>query len=97
MSEGGVYAPAGVIPAALTIFRDDFSIDMASTRKHFRFLGNVPGITAVTVRGHAAEVHLRRDFATKTGDFLTGPQAGQEITRSRRQKGQEVRVKLAPR
>ena len=97
MKQRRAYVPCGVIPAALTVFRDDFSIDMRATRKHFRFLGNVPGVTAVTVRGHAAEVHLRRDFATKTGDFLTGPQAGQEITRSRRQKGQEVRVKLAPR
>ena len=51
------YAPSGVIPAALTIFRDDFSIDMKATRKHFRFLANVPGVTAVTVNGHAAEVH----------------------------------------
>ena len=57
MGRRKAYVPHGVIPAALTVFRDDFSIDMRATRKHFRFLGDVPGVTAVTVNGHAAEVH----------------------------------------
>lgn len=49
MKRTKAYVPRGVIPAALTVFRDDFSIDMRATRKHFRFLGKVPGVTAVTV------------------------------------------------
>lgn len=50
------YTPSGVIPAALTVFNADLSIDLKSTRRHFRYLGNVRGISAVTVNGHAGEV-----------------------------------------
>ena len=57
MTESAPYAPAGVIPAALTIFHDDYSIDLPATRRHFRFLAEVPGISAITANGHAAEVH----------------------------------------
>jgi 4-hydroxy-tetrahydrodipicolinate synthase len=51
------FIPHGVIPAALTIFRDDLSIDFVQTRKHFEFMANTPGVTALTLNGHAAEVH----------------------------------------
>jgi len=51
------YVPQGVIPAALTIFRDDYSIDWKATRRHFRFLAATPGVSAITFNGHAAEVH----------------------------------------
>jgi 4-hydroxy-tetrahydrodipicolinate synthase len=51
------YIPQGVIPAALTVFRDDYSIDWKSTRQHFRFMADTPGVTAITFNGHAAEVH----------------------------------------
>jgi len=56
------YIPHGVIPAALTVFHDDYSIDWKSTRQHFRFMANTRGVTAITFNGHAAEVHaLTRD------------------------------------
>lgn len=51
------YIPHGVIPAALTIFREDYSIDWNATRQHFRFMADVNGVTAITMNGHAAEVH----------------------------------------
>jgi 4-hydroxy-tetrahydrodipicolinate synthase len=51
------FAPRGVIPAALTAFADDFSIDEASTRKHFRDIAAVDGVSAIVLNGHAAEVH----------------------------------------
>jgi 4-hydroxy-tetrahydrodipicolinate synthase len=38
-------------------FHDDFSIDERSARKHLSDLANVRGVTAITVNGHASEVH----------------------------------------
>ena len=51
------YQPAGVIPATLLAFRDDFSIDEAETRRHLAHVAATGGITAITVNGHASEVH----------------------------------------
>jgi 4-hydroxy-tetrahydrodipicolinate synthase len=51
------FTPAGVIPAALLPFNDDFSIDEAGYRSHLRDLAAVDGIAAVTTNAHASEVH----------------------------------------
>lgn len=51
------YVPEGVIPATLLAFDDDFSIDEISTRAHLRHVANVGGLNAITVNGHASEVH----------------------------------------
>lgn len=51
------FVPAGVIPATLLPFHEDFSIDEQSTRKHLRDVAAVRGISAITVNGHASEVH----------------------------------------
>ena len=51
------YVPHGVIPAALLAFDEDFSIDEKETRRHLAYVGDVAGITAVTVNGHSSEVH----------------------------------------
>lgn len=51
------YTPSGVIPAVLVAFDEDLEIDRDSTRSHFRMVGETPGITALTVNGHASEVH----------------------------------------
>lgn len=50
------YIPRGVIPANLLPFTADLAIDEAAYRRHLRDLAGVPGITAITVNGHAAEV-----------------------------------------
>lgn len=47
----------GVIPATLLALNEDMSIDEAATRKHLRDCALVSGVTAVTVNGHASEVH----------------------------------------
>jgi 4-hydroxy-tetrahydrodipicolinate synthase len=47
----------GVIPATLLAVRPDLSIDHAMTRKHLRDCALVEGVSAVTVNGHASEVH----------------------------------------
>jgi 4-hydroxy-tetrahydrodipicolinate synthase len=51
------YVPHGVIPATLLGLNDDRSIDFASTRKHLRDVAAVDGLSAITVNGHASEVH----------------------------------------
>ena len=51
------YEPAGVIPATLLAFNDDLSIDEAQTRRHLTYVAATRGISAVTVNGHASEVH----------------------------------------
>lgn len=51
------YQPQGVIPACLMPFDKDLAIDEAAYRSHLRDLAAVDGVTAVTVNGHAAEVH----------------------------------------
>ena len=51
------FEPVGVIPATLLPFMDDFSIDEASMRKHLRDVAAIDGISAITVNGHASEIH----------------------------------------
>jgi 4-hydroxy-tetrahydrodipicolinate synthase len=51
------FVPHGVIPATLLVFHDDLSIDIAATRRHNRDVASIDGIAAITVNGHASEVH----------------------------------------
>lgn len=51
------FVPAGVIPATLAAFNDDLSINEKETRRHLAHCALTPGVTAVTVNGHASEVH----------------------------------------
>ncbi len=59
------FMPHGVIPATLLAFNDDFSIDEGSTRAHLRHVAGVAGITAITVNGHASEIHACSDDEQK--------------------------------
>lgn len=51
------FRPAGVIPATLLALDDDMEIDERRTRRHLRDCALVEGVGAVTVNGHASEVH----------------------------------------
>ena len=51
------FSPHGVIPATLLILNEDMSIDEKQTRKHLADCALVDGVSAVTVNGHASEVH----------------------------------------
>jgi 4-hydroxy-tetrahydrodipicolinate synthase len=51
------FCPQGVMPAALMPFKADLSIDADAYQSHLRDLAGVNGVTAVTINGHAAEVH----------------------------------------
>lgn len=54
---GERFEPRGVIPACLLPFTESLAIDSAAYRKHLRDLAAVDGISAITINGHAAEVH----------------------------------------
>lgn len=51
------FVPAGVIPATLLALNEDLSIDEKETRRHLRDAALKDGVSAVTVNGHASEVH----------------------------------------
>src|SRR5215210_2504559 len=51
------YQPKGVIPATLLAFNEDFSIDEKETRRHLSHVAATRGLSAITVNGHASEVH----------------------------------------
>jgi len=51
------FVPQGVIPATLAAFRDDLTIDEAESRRHLAAVAATEGLAAVTVNGHASEVH----------------------------------------
>jgi 4-hydroxy-tetrahydrodipicolinate synthase len=51
------YVPQGVIPACLLPFDPGFEIDEPAYRKHLRDVAAVEGLSAITVNGHASEVH----------------------------------------
>ncbi len=51
------YVPHGVIPATLLALHDDGSIDERDTGRHLRDVAATPGLSAITVNGHASEVH----------------------------------------
>ena len=51
------FDPTGVIPACLMPFDAHLEIDEPAYRRHLSDLAGVDGVTAVTVNGHAAEVH----------------------------------------
>jgi len=51
------FVPAGVIPATLLPFNDDYSINWQEMVRHLHDVAATDGITAITVNGHASEVH----------------------------------------
>ncbi|MPY68977.1 MAG: dihydrodipicolinate synthase family protein [Alphaproteobacteria bacterium] len=51
------YVPQGVIPATLLAFDNELAIDEEATRAHLAHVAAVDGISAMTVNGHASEIH----------------------------------------
>ena len=51
------FVPKGVIPATLLGLFDDMSIDETASRAHLAECASVDGVSAITVNGHASEVH----------------------------------------
>ncbi len=51
------FTPAGVIPATLLALTPDYEIDWSETSRHLNHVAATPGLSAITVNGHASEVH----------------------------------------
>ena len=51
------FDPKGVIPACLMPFNDRLEMDESAYRRHLSDLAGVEGVAAITLNGHAAEVH----------------------------------------
>ncbi|MBQ3095555.1 MAG: dihydrodipicolinate synthase family protein [Clostridia bacterium] len=51
----------GVVPAHLSPFREDFSLDADELRRHIRTLADVDGVDAIISNGHAGEVTALSD------------------------------------
>ena len=56
MARISTFTAKGVIPACLTPFREDFSIDEKAYRRHLEDIASVAGISAICANGHAGEV-----------------------------------------
>lgn len=51
------WIPHGVIPACLMPFTSDLQVDESAYQSHLQDLASVDGVEAITINGHAAEVH----------------------------------------
>ena len=52
-----LFNPSGVIPATLIAFDQDYELDKKNSLKHLRNVTATQGLSAITVNGHASEVH----------------------------------------
>lgn len=57
MGKSRPFVAEGVIPATLLAFNEDLTINEPASRKHLRHCADVDGVSAITVNGHASEVH----------------------------------------
>ena len=73
------FVPAGVIPATLLALHDDSSIDERGTARHLRDVAATPGISAITVNGHASEVHACTEAEQQRILALTLAQIGDRL------------------
>ena len=69
------FVPAGVIPATLLPFNDDYSINWAEMERHLRDVAATEGISAITVNGHASEIHAcsfdeQQEILERTVDII---------------------------
>jgi 4-hydroxy-tetrahydrodipicolinate synthase len=72
------FDPRGVIPACLMPFDADLEIDECAYRRHLSDLAGVEGINAITVNGHAAEVHALSFEEQRRGIEIARYELGKE-------------------
>ena len=73
------FDPKGVIPACLMPFDTRLEVDEAAYRRHLSDLAGVEGITAITVNGHAAEVHALSFEEQQRGIEIAHDEVGGEL------------------
>jgi len=79
MKQTNFQRPQGVIPAALMPFDSNLDIDPVAYQKHLRDLASVDGISAITINGHAAEVHALTLSEQKQSLYLAQEALDQKI------------------
>lgn len=75
MSSKSKFVARGVMPACLTPFKEDMSIDEGAYRRHLQDIASVEGVSAICANGHAGEVSSltfdeQRKVAAVTKDVL---------------------------
>ncbi len=73
------FEPRGVIPACLLPFTSDLEIDETGYRRHLTDLAEVDGVSAITVNGHAAEVHALSFEEQRRGIEIAKDQLGDQM------------------
>ncbi len=56
MAHVSKFTAKGVMPACLTPFREDLSVDERAYRRHLQDIASVSGVSAICANGHAGEV-----------------------------------------
>ena len=79
MTSTKLYQPQGVIPASLMPFGPNLEIDQIAYRNHLRDLASTDGISAITINGHAAEVHALTLSEQKQSLYLAQEAVGRQI------------------
>ena len=69
----------GVIPANLLPFKHDYSIHEKDYRRHLDWLAHVPGVTAIVLNGHAAEVSSLTREERKQALVIALDEAGSRV------------------
>ncbi len=73
------FTAQGVIPACLLPFDSELEIDEREYRKHLGDLAAVRGVTAITVNGHAAEVHALAFDEQRRALEIAGDEVGDRV------------------
>ncbi len=73
------FDPQGVIPACLMPFDDRLEIDEPAYRRHLNDLAGIDGVTAITVNGHAAEVHALSADEQRRGIEVARDEVGGDL------------------
>lgn len=73
------FEPQGVIPACLMPFDAGLEIDEPAYRRHLTDLASVAGISAITVNGHAAEVHALSFDEQRRGIEIARDEVGEQL------------------
>ncbi len=73
------FEPKGVIPACLMPFDADLAVDEKAYLSHLADIASVEGISAITINGHAAEVHALTIEEQKRAVVVTKDALGDRV------------------
>ena len=79
MPRRGRFVPQGIIPAVLLPFDDTLAIDEPSFRAHLRDVGEVQGLSAITVNAHSTEVASCTEDEQRRVMEIAGEEVGEAL------------------